>query len=317
MSKPYLSLNDQLKNLKGKQIYIGNKAIAKRILTRINFQRFLAYRIHFLDSNKNIKQTPVTKVKSIYRLHEFDRELRDLTSNMLEGIEINFRRHIAYVLGEDDIHSYKDPQYFRDATKHLELLNTVKKHTDNARRSSSGSSRKLVQHHVNNHNDDLPIYKVVEILTFGELSKLFENLKKAPRGSTTLEHKDKIRIIYQQIQQNYKINNQILESWLRDLVEVRNKCAHYDMVWDYQKQLKFLGGDTAWIRGIHSQSINRTATTYKFYGICLIFKSLCLNKKEFKKYMFNIEKLFKRYSNIIVPGDLGFPPTWKKDLNLI
>lgn len=232
----------------------------------------------------------------------------------MESIEINFRRHIACVLGADDIHSYRDPQYFRDIIKHQDLLNIVKKHMDHAKKSSSG--RKVVQYHINNHSDELPIYKVVEILTFGELSKLFENLKKAPRGSITLEHKDRIRIIYQQTQQNYKISNQVLESWLRDLVEVRNKCAHYDMIWDYQKQLKFLGGDTAWFNGIHSQSLNKSATTYKFYGICLIFKSMCLNKKEFKKYMYDIEKLFKRYSNIIALGDLGFPPTWKKDLGL-
>lgn len=314
MSKPYLSLNNQIKNLKDKTIYIGNKAAAKRILLNVNFQRFLAYRVHFIDSNKNIK--PKTKVKSIYRLHEFDRELRDLTGNMLEKIELNFRRHIAYILGAKGIHSYRDVKHFRNPRMHQDLLNIVKKHTDKAQQSNSRSSRKLVVHHVNNYSDELPIYKVVEILTFGELSKLFENLKQANKGSSTLEFKDLIRLIYQQNQQNFKINNNTLESWLRDLVEIRNKCAHYDMLWDYQKQLKYLGGNPAWFNGLFTQSLNNNAKVYKFYGICLIFKSLILQENEFKRYMFELEALLKKSSNIITLEDLGFPPTWKNDLNL-
>lgn len=303
MSKPYLNLKDQIKHLKSKNIYIGNKATAKRILIRINFQRFLAYRLHFLNANNQIRAG--IKLKHIYSLHEFDRELRALTSPILESIELNFRRHIAYTLGDNNVHSYLDNKNFRDSSIHTVLLDSIKKYTTNSK------NRKIIQYHVNNYKDNLPIYKVVEILSFGELSKLFENLKSAPKNNNTLEPKDKIREFYQKNKKTKKINNRILESWLRELVEIRNKCAHYDMLWDYKKDLKPLRGNTDWQNGVI-----RNTNTYKFYGICLIFKYLCLSKIEFKNYMFNLEKLSKKYSNIITLSDLGFPNIWKNDLDI-
>ncbi len=308
MSKPYLNLNCQIGHLKNKGIYLGNRAEVKRVLTRLNFQRFLAYRVHFFNSQRKIKSS--TKFKHIYKLHEFDKELRDLTGAILEDIELNFRRHIAYTLGNDGVHSYLNVQNFRDSSKHAALLISINRYVSDAQTSIKG--RKVVKYHLDNHNDDLPIYKVVEILTFGELSKFFENLKSSTPHSTVLEYKDKITEIYIKHKQNTKITNKFLVSWLRELVEIRNKCAHYDMLWDYQKQLKYLRTDSAWIKGVFSSKHGNT--TYKFYGICLIFKELCLSKKDFKKYMYNLKDLSKKYSHIITLTDLGFPPNWEQDL---
>ncbi len=312
MSKPYLDLNCQIGHLKNKGIYIGNRAQVKRVLMGLNFQRFLAYRVHFLNPQKKIKTN--TKFKHIYKLHEFDKELRDLTGIILEDIELNFRRHIAYTLGNDGVHSYLNNQNFRDHFKHASLLTSINRCISEAKNTHSKKARKVVKYHLDNHCDDLPIYKVVEILTFGELSKFFENLKSSSPQNTSLEYKDKIREFYVRHKQNTKINNKILESWLRELVEVRNKCAHYDMLWDYQKQLMYLRGDSSWRKGVFRSKAG--STTYKFYGICLIFKELCLSKTGFKKYMYNLKDLLKKYSNIITLTDLGFPTSWEQDLGL-
>lgn len=302
MSKPYLNLKDQIKHLKTKNIYIGNKATAKRILTRVNFQRFLAYRLHFLDASNNIKAG--TKLKHIYLLYEFDKELRALTSPMLESIELSFRRHIAYELGSIGIHSYLNNLNFRDPFKHSILLNSINKSVNNPK------DRKIISNHIKNYQDFLPIYKVVEILSFGELSKLFENLKSSPARTSPTTPKDKILEFYKKSKKIYSLNNKTLESWLRELVEVRNKCAHYDMLWDYERELKSLKRDPAWINGAIIKNTNK----YKFYGVCLIFKYLCLSKTQFQNYMYNFEKLVKKYSTIINMSALGFPNTWKNDL---
>lgn len=304
MSKPYLPLKDQIKHLKNKNIYIGNKAIAKRILIRVNFQRILAYRLHFLDSSKNIK--PGTKLKHIYSLHEFDKGLRNLTSSMLENIELNFRRHIAYELGSCGIHSYLDNMNFRDPFKHSILLNSIYNTIKNPK------DRKIIKNHLNIYKDFLPIYKVVEILSFGELSKLFENLKSSSLGTNPITPKDKIIELYRKNKKIFKLNNEILESWLRELVEVRNKCAHYDMLWNYEKNLKPLKSNKSWINGVVGLKGNR----YKFYGVCLIFKYLSLSKAQFANYMYSLEKLVIRYSHIITFKDLGFPNSWKNDLDI-
>lgn len=85
---------------------------------------------------------------------------------------------------------------------------------------------------------------------------------------------------------------------------MKNKCAHYDMLWNYER----LKRNSDWIYG----SIIKNGNRYKFYGICLIFKYL--SKTQFQNYVYDFEKLVKKYSSIISISELGLPPTWKNDL---
>lgn len=312
MSKPYLTIKEQIEKLKDKNIYLGNRAKLKKILNKINFQRIMAYRVHFLDNNNKIKNG--TKFKDIYRLHEFDKELRDITMPILESIELTLRRQLAFAIGNEGIHAYLNNNIFINPFRQAEFLLVIDKHMKIAKDPKNKKGRNIVIHHINKYSDPLPIYKVVEVLTFGELSRLFENLR--PKNKNEINNiKDKIKIIYQNFNHgSKKANHEQLTSWIRELVEVRNICAHYDMLWNYRKQLSFLRGDRAWMNGVISVNSNRSAQIYGFYGVCLIIRYLCTSKKEFYNYLKQLERLFNKYQNIISYNDLGFPNTWKTDL---
>ncbi len=169
MSKIFLSKMHQLKHLEKLNIYVGSKSKAKKILFNINYQRLLAYRVQFFISGSNIVKSN-TKLKHLYKLHEFDRELRNLTSSLINIIELNFRRHIAYYTSQEDLHYYLKYENFRIYENHAGFLNDIDK------LFNRNKVHNIVSHHRNNYQDPLPIYKLVEVLTFGQLSKFFSNI---------------------------------------------------------------------------------------------------------------------------------------------
>lgn len=309
MSKKFLDKKEQLKHLKALNIYVGSKSKAKRILLNINYQRLLAYRVQFYDPvKKSIK--PGTKLKHLYKLHEFDRELRNLTNSIINIIELNFRRNIAYYTSQEDIHYYLNYKNFRTHEKYIAFISDINK------LFNKNKPHNIVSYHTVNHGDPLPMYKLVEILSFGQLSKFFSNLLSAPKG-LNLYPKDKIILLYKNNKlnsrgNNFNLNSQILESWLRELVDIRNRCAHFDMLWNYEERLKPIKGNLIWKNG----SIQNKGNLYRFYGICIIFRFLLCNSRDFKNFMKDLEILINKNISIITFDDLGFPKTWKQDLNI-
>lgn len=309
MSKIFLDKKHQLKHLKTLNINIGSETKAKRILFNINYQRLLAYRTQFYDPiTKKIKNG--TKLKHIYKLHEFDKELRNLTTSMINIIELNFRRHIAYYTSQENIHYYLDYNNFRKYEYYLNFISEINKTL------SKKQPHKIILHHTSIYDDPLPIYKLVELLTFGQLSKFFSGIIKSTKGKNSYP-KDKILLLYKNNKknsngQNLNLKIETIESWLRELVEIRNKCAHFDMLWNYKNRISSISGNIAWQNG----SVEPRQNLYKFYGICLIFRFLLFNNNEFKSFMNKLEILINKNNNVISFKDLGFPITWKKDLGI-
>lgn len=309
MSKIFLDKKHQLKHLKSLNINIGSESKAKRILFNVNYQRLLAYRVQFyIPTTKIIKSG--TKLKHIYKLHEFDKELRNLTNSMINIIELNLRRHIAYYCSNENIHYYLDYKNFRKYEYYISFISNINK------TFSKTKPHNIISYHSMNYTDPLPIYKLVELLTFGQLSKFFSNMNSSSKGINKYP-KDKILLLYKNNKlnsngKNLNLKSSTLESWFRELVEIRNKCAHFDMLWNYENNISPIKGNIAWKNGTIKQNQN----LYKFYGICLIFRFLLCNNNEFKKFMKNIEILINKNINIITFKDLGFPNNWKNDLNI-
>ena len=294
-SKPFLPIKGQIAHLKTMGVFIGNKRKAKAILQSINFQRLLAYRFKFI---KNSSIIPGTKLNHIYKLHKFDKELRDITRGILESIELELRRHIAYTLGKKNLHEYLKNSNFNCCYKHAHFLTKINSY------KNSNNKHCLVKNHIDKYTYEIPIYKIVEFLTFWDLSKFLENLND--------NYKEEICIYYYKVGKilNYNKRKTYIVSWIRDLVEIRNICAHNDILWSFHKKIIKMKSSKAkeWDRGLQKNG------EYKFYVVCLILKYLA-SEKDFNKYLSDLIILVNKYSTIISLDDLGFPKSWKQDLN--
>ncbi len=90
--KPPLTLtfDQQLNLLEKKGLIIHNKQDAFRTLSSISYERFKAYLIPFKSKGNNEQLKPETTFNNVCELYEFDRELRLLVMDAMNGWRLQF-----------------------------------------------------------------------------------------------------------------------------------------------------------------------------------------------------------------------------------
>ena len=145
--------------------------------------------------------------------YEFDRVLRDLVTESLELIEVDFRTAIAHQFGRrHGSFGHALATNFFKKFDHAGWLGNL--HSETLR-----SHEPFVQHFKANYSGfpDLPIWMMTEVMSFGSLSKMFKGM---------------FRQDQREIAKRYGLQPTVLKSWLHHLVYVRNLCAHHSRLWD-------------------------------------------------------------------------------------
>ncbi len=137
----------------------------------------------------------------------------------------------------------------------------------------------------------MPIYALVEVFSFGTLSKFYKNM----------HNKDK-----KVIAKTFGVGYTYVESWLESISYVRNICAHYGR--------------------LYNAKLSKTPMLYKEYSqvgignnrlfaVLLCLKHLLKQDNHWNKFVDNIEELFKEY-NCVRINTMGFPENWKEILHI-
>lgn len=71
----------------------------------------------------------------------------------------------------------------------------------------------IIKHHIDKYEGKYPIWVVMEILSFGAVSKMYQGL--------SVDDKKDIAKVYH----NHK--HQYIEQWMESITNLRNKCAHH------------------------------------------------------------------------------------------
>jgi len=222
-NKPHLSFEAQLEKLKNRGLCIHNEAFAIKKLSHINYYRLRAYFWlfqHPKDSPKKSLFLDNIEFRSIIRVYEFDAKLRRLLFGAIETIEVYVRTQIAFCHAKEyKAFGYLDKENLScDELVFDELMQEIKK-------ASKRSDELFIDHFQKQYNTtDLPIWAVVEILSFGTVSKLFNVLKTETK---------------QEVIKDIPINIQVFQNWLHALTIVRNICAHHSRLWNKQLRIPF------------------------------------------------------------------------------
>lgn len=139
-----------------------------------------------------------------------------LLSNILT-FELIFKTRLATALaGEFGPYAHLDTRPFADVHRHANFLRICEKEKQRGLTTANDYAR----HHLDAAGN-LPVWVQLDIVSFGTISKLYENL--APCDTR------------REVARGFGIDHFILRSWLKTLVSVRNACAHGDVL--YARQL--------------------------------------------------------------------------------
>ncbi|ADR33921.1 Abi family protein [Sulfuricurvum kujiense DSM 16994] len=216
-NKPHLSYQNQIDLLKNRGLIIHDEAYAITKLKHISYFRLSAYFLPF-QSAKDTFDHGIT-FEQIIDLYHFDKELRLLTFGAIEKIEIFLRTSLAYILSKHTkAFGYTQEENFCARDGDFAWLK------DDIAKETGRSKETFIKHFRDNYCDsDLPIWMVVEIISFGTLSKLYSML--CPP-------------IEKEILDGIGLPSFVFKNWLHVFSYVRNLSAHHSRLWNRQFVIK-------------------------------------------------------------------------------
>lgn len=202
-TKPFLSIDEQIDLLISRGLVVNDRENARDILKRTNYYRFSAYS---LTLRKDDTFDPGVTFDNIYELYRFDDALRKIILQYSQYIEVAVRAYIAYEHSKKyGPLGYMDNKNFENALFHLDF---IKKLTDEIEKSDDI----FVNHYKDEYNNIFPLWVAIECATFGNLSKLYKNLKPEDRMNISRNY--------------YGVSREYIENWLQAIVFARNIAAH-------------------------------------------------------------------------------------------
>lgn len=182
-------------------------------LKTIGYYRLSAYR-HEKISGAGIFQS-IQTFDHLLEVYNFDRELRLLSLNAIERIEVAFRAILSDFMSlQYGPFWYMNDNCFKNKTYHPKVIEDIK--IQISRESKSSPS---IRHYFEKYTDPIypPSWMLTEIMSFGVWSRIYSILYRKDR---------------KKISDMFDLSPIDMESWLRCLTYLRNLCAHHARVFD-------------------------------------------------------------------------------------
>lgn len=275
----------QIANLKANNLIIEDEAFAARILQRISYYRLIkAYGLSF-KVKKTGRYRDRTTFNQIYRVYEFDNQLRHLLIPYLQEIEITFRCQITnHFCVKYGVLGYLDESNFDENAVYSELDKKIGICLSQAKDSP------IVKNFQYNYEDGkIPLYAAIELFTFGTLALFYKSMK--------VEDRKAIAKMYKNVNEHY------LSSWLASIGYVRNLCSHFNRLYDktlIKKPLLYKRQDG-------------DVDNSRLYSVLCCMRYLLNESGEWRSFVNALDDLLKEYSDCVKPSKIGCISTGWKD----
>ncbi|MDO5084861.1 MAG: Abi family protein [Erysipelotrichaceae bacterium] len=289
--KVYKTFNQQLSILRSRGLIVPTDGKPKRFLEQENYYNVInGYKDLFLKKNKD--NTPLvpevyldgTHFNELKALFLFDRELRILFLKYILIFENSFKTVIAHEFSRayQKENSYLEIQnYVNDNPKKVLQQISILTKTIHDNVDKNGA----IKHYIEEHGS-VPLWVLVNYLTIGNLSHLYDILKDGDKNSIAKYYSHKYKNQYH-TSRDLKIQSSGLKSALKIINLVRNKCAHDERL--YNSDFGHVG-----LSGV-SDYYGMNKINNKKIVVVIIWLKVLLDKKYFQIFYSELEKIFKKY----------------------
>lgn len=286
-SKTFISCADQIPLLKMRGMKFADEHKALHLLENISYYRLSGYWYPLLIDKKSHFFKPNATFEIAFNLYKFDRELRKLILSELEKIEVAVRTKMTHILSlVYGTFWIEDASLFSNQSIHQ---STIDKIQDELTRSDEEFILSFKSKYSNSFP---PSFILLEITSFGALSRLYSNLKSGkPKRD---------------IAKSFGLPDIVFASWLHSLVYIRNVCAHHARIWNRPMSVQPLFPKSASETWLHDRQIGINRVFYALSMVIYLLNVVNPNHT-FKQ---KIETLFKKYPNVDRSA-MGFPVNWK------
>lgn len=286
--KAPISIDEQLEKLKAQGMIITNDAETKKMLSEINYYRFTGYALrHRIQPDKS-NYVSGTTFDEIYSIYMLDEAIRNILRKYIERVEVYYRTLIAhnYALAKciDPPHDqHYDENNFYNKTGYQQVMESFKKEKNYYKDSL------IVKHHKLKYNNRMPLWVIVELISFSNTSKLYNSMYESERNL---------------IASKAGTGGETLVNHLHCLSVLRNKCAHAARLYDttFYPPAKFT---TKYLKS-HPELNNKTLFAY----ILVLLRRLPDIRYK-QKLADDIIYIAELYARDIDLEAIGFPENYK------
>lgn len=282
----------QIDILRKRGLLIDDVGKAIKVLDVISYFRLAGYWRHFEADHTTHQFKEGSCFSDIVALYSFDQRLRALLFIAVQTIEVSVRtkiiKHFAHEFGA---FWFMDKNHATNEKHFAANLAVIRKEV-------SRSHDDFITEHFRKYNDpDLPpVWKTLEVISIGTLSKLYSNFSDA-----SAKHA---------VAREFGLNHhKILRSWLECLAVLRNCCAHHSRISNRVFPVKPMMPrrmPNAWITdfSFREQTLY-PQLCYIVYWLNSIFPD--------SSFVDDFKQLLSGYTSV-TPKLLGFPHNWEQEL---
>lgn len=276
LKKP-TTFDEQLVALKSHGIIINDDSSALNILNQISYYRLTGYALQYRIDSNNSDCIPGTTLGQIYSIYLFDQDLRGLLRKYLEITEVFLKTLISngFALIKCTVPPYDqhyDERNYYNKAGFLSVIDSFSKEKNFYKDSL------IFQHHNTKYQGKMPLWAMVELLSFSNVSKLYSSMYIS----------DQERIA------NYLgISSGTLVNHIHCLSVLRNRCAHCARLYNtvFNPPARF---NTKYLQK-HPEVFTNTLFAY----IIVLLKRLP-DIEQKKNLILDFESLLQHYPNVDV-----------------
>lgn len=311
--KKFMSHNQQLKILRGRGLVVPTNGTPKRILEKVNYYNLInGYKDLFIGTPATAttqeQYKPGTQFSEIYALYNFDSELKAIILKRILRIEKTLKSEIAYTFSKQYGHdNYLKMANFELIPGNTQRINDIMSLITNIQNDISKQMRhNSIRHYITQYGYT-PLWVLMSILTFGRISYFYQYMKQSDR---------------QAISRIYGIMDDEMIKLLKTLTLCRNKCAHDEIIYNFNNRDAIKNNRIHTLLGIPLVSGTPTVGKHDLFSVVIALKIL-INKKDFNKMITEIKHIvdiLTRELHVIGINDIfvsmGFPANWEDIKNI-
>lgn len=303
-SKPFKTLNQQLIILRKRGLNDAHTK-AKRSLEQIGYYSLInGYKWMFLarDSNGNIIHPEVYKddasFDEIKSLYDFDFELRAILYRALLKYETMLGAEIAYRFSEQhqEEHAYLAMDNFsRNPQQVSSVVGTISSLSSTIKKYSDRKGKNAIKHYVNKHGH-VPLWVLVNFLTFGELNYFYSNCTSDIQLTIAKDFQHTKKVSYGGSPQSPITPKAIMG--INQMVNIfRNAVAHGEITYSKIIQRTPHMSDIKVAANVRNVNLNSQAGIFEL----IIAMKAILPKKNYQRLIKDINTLLKEFKGRFTP----------------
>lgn len=329
-SRPFKDIENQILGLEKRDLKIENRGHAEKVLLKENYYCVInGYKSPFLKKGNDM--LPIipemyqqgTRFSEIYNLYCMDKELRSLLLRHILKFETKVKSLAAYYFSEAHPEKYGYLHFINYSQEEKDLSDVLKNIQKLSNKIEIHKNKKYdnsIKHYIDNHKN-VPLWVLVNFLTFGELQYLFLSLEDCIKEKVC-------KTISLDFKSEYNANERIGTEELKMILKTgnlfRNVCAHDEVLYNYKMGKKFKASlFNKYFENNPKFNVQESDNCKADLFVMISMIKLVSSNKDFKDLIRQLKIIFNRYKRKYtsisfdeILKSMGMDNDWENHLNI-